>query len=137
MVHYITPTTYIIFISFLIILSVIFYKHFSTGLFKFRKFIPILPLFIILGYFYVKESLNKNNFYKNQIHSNIIRYSDWQIRTTEFYLNKGLRISSAYNKLDLQIGDSISKDANTYIYYVYRKNSLGKFIFHARYDYNQ
>lgn len=73
------------------------------------------------------ENLNRK-FVNKKVESIIVKRSNWQLRTTEFYLQNGLRIDSTYkNKFDLKIGDSISKKSNTRRFKVFRKNNSGKY----------
>lgn len=92
---------------------------------KFRiilKLIPLLLVGIILLYFHLRGSRNFRLLYSTQVNSLIIEKNNWQVRTTEFYLDNGLRLYSTYaNNYDLMIGDSISKLSNSKYYEVHRK----------------
>ena len=53
----------------------------------------------------------------------------------EFYLDNGLRIdSSALNEIDIQIGDSIVKDANSWYFKVFKKNIIGHYSYYKTYN---
>lgn len=97
----------------------------------------ILPLFIIISavtvFLIYNNQLNKK-FIRLEINSIIVERNNWQLRTTEFYLQNGLRIDSTFkNSFDLKIGDSISKKSNSTIFSVYRKVN-GKYIFYKKND---
>jgi len=95
----------------------------------------ILPLFIVISavtvFLMYNNQLNKK-FIGLEVNSIIVKRNNWQLRTTEFYLQNGLRIDSTFkNNFDLKIGDSISKKSNTNIFSVYRKEN-GKYLFYKK-----
>jgi hypothetical protein len=99
-------------------------------MYKKKRLIPLLILIVMSVMFILyNEGLNQK-FVNEKAESIVIKRSNWQLRTTEFYLQNGLRIDSTYkNKFDLKIGDSISKKSNTRRFKVYRKNNSGKYQF--------
>lgn len=95
--------------------------------------IVLLGIIIFLLY---NNNLNKK-FFNKKVDDVIIKRNNWQLRTSEFYLENGLRIDSTYvMPLDLKIGDSISKKSNTGRFDVYRKNN-GKYKLYKSYDLKQ
>lgn len=95
----------------------------------------ILPVFIVVSgvtaFLIYNNQLNKK-FILLEVNSIIIKRNNWQLRTTEFYLQNGLRIDSTFiDNFDLKIGDSISKKSNTTIFMVYRKEN-GTYKFYKK-----
>ncbi|MDY0987557.1 hypothetical protein SOM12_09045 [Flavobacterium sp. CFBP9031] len=95
----------------------------------------ILPLLIVISavtvFLIYNNQLNKK-FIRLEVNSIIVKRNNWQLRTTEFYLQNGLRIDSTFkNNFDLKIGDSISKKSNTPIFRIYRKGN-GKYLFYKK-----
>ena len=100
---------------------------------KIKKLWPIIIVVIGFLYFFISGNHNNEQFYKEQINSKLIKRSNWQIRTTEFYMENKLRIDSNYlYNFDLKIGDSISKKKKTKNFDVYRKEN-GKYKFYKKY----
>ncbi|TPD69787.1 hypothetical protein [Flavobacterium microcysteis] len=71
-----------------------------------------------------------------KFNSLIVERNNWQLRTTEFYMQNGLRIdSNAIYDFKLKLGDSITKDANSDLFKVYRKDTVDKkYHFLIEYD---
>lgn len=89
---------------------------------------PVLILLIFFGYKFYKNRQYNRDFFKKPVHSIIERRDNWQLRATSFYLNDGTRIdSSAMEKIDLHVGDSIDKKSNSLSYNVYRIDESGIF----------
>lgn len=99
------------------------------------RLVPMLIVIIgVIMFLVYNENLNRK-FIRLEVKSIIVKRNNWQLRTTEFYLENGLRIDSTYiNNFDLKIGDSISKESNTEMFKVYRKNPLGKYQFYKKYE---
>lgn len=97
---------------------------------KIFRFTPLLIVIVgVIMFVFYNSKLNLK-FVNLEVQSIIIKRDNWQLRTTEFYLENGLRIDSNYvNNFDLKIGDSISKKSNTGEFKVYRKNQFGKYQF--------
>lgn len=106
---------------------------------KFLKiFFPFLFIVGIFLFFFIEGKINDDRFFEQKINSKIVKSNDWQVRAIEYYLENGLRIdSSALNNFDLKIRDSICKKSKTWKFVVYRKNALGKYVFHKYYDYSK
>jgi hypothetical protein len=128
---------FVIVFLYLGLITFIYNKYFNQCPIKIKILYPIICVFGIFLIFGIKGKINDTRFYNNKINSLIINSNNWQIRTTEFYLENGLVIYSLLNKLDLQIGDSIVKLPKTYIYEVYRKDFNGAYIFNGKCNYNQ
>jgi hypothetical protein len=95
------------------------------------NFIPLLTFITILILFFIHNEHLNQKFIIKKINSKVLKRSSWQLRTTEFYLENGLRIDSTrLNNLNLKIGDSISKASNTKKFQIYRKNDLEKYEFY-------
>lgn len=97
---------------------------------KLFRFTPLLIVIVgVIALVFYNNKLNRK-FVNLEVESVIIKRNNWQLRTTEFYLENGLRIDSTYlNNFDLKIGDSISKKSNTGEFKVYIKNQFGKYQF--------
>lgn len=98
------------------------------------KFLPIVIVVIVVVVFLVYNNHPNNRFYIEKVNSKVVKRSNWQLRTTEFYLKNGLMIdSTGILPLNIKVGDSISKEANTQKFNVYRKNRANKFKLHKVY----
>ncbi|KAA2220659.1 hypothetical protein [Chryseobacterium sediminis] len=96
----------------------------------FYRFLPILLGLVVFGYFYLYKLvyLGNKRFKENSINERIIDSNNWPKRSTFYYLKGGLSIElSVLDSLHLKIGDSISKEANTTEFNVYRKNNKDKY----------
>ena len=103
---------------------------------KFFNILKVLPLIIVaIGFvlFVIYNHRLSDKFTKLEVNSTVVKRDNWQLRTTEFYLQNGLRIDSTYmNNFDLKLGDSISKQDSTKSFNVYRKIN-GKYEFYTTY----
>ena len=101
----------------------------------------LLPLSILIGsfiYLSLRAQREEKNFYKKEIASLIVRYSDWQKRSVDFYLADGTRLNFFNPAEDrIAVGDSIYKSRNTFQYMVFRKKAHGKYQLVAIYDYRK
>lgn len=67
-------------------------------------------------------------FYNVEINSLVVRKSDWQKRSIDFYLDNGMILNlRAPDQGRLRTGDLIKKPKNTYVYNIYRRNSEGRY----------
>lgn len=99
------------------------------------KFYPLLVIIGIFSYFHIKGENNRTKFYESKLNEKIIDSSDWQKRTTEYYLENGLRINvTVLDSIHLEVGDSISKQSQSKEYSIYRKNRFGKYEFYKNYS---
>lgn len=105
---------------------------------KSLRFIPLLVVTIgVIAFIFYNAKLN-GKFINSGFESIIVKRYNWQLRTTEFYLENGLRVDSNYvDNFDLKIGDSISKNANTGMFKVYRKDLSGKYQFYKKLNLDQ
>ncbi|MFC4476487.1 hypothetical protein [Flavobacterium chungangensis] len=72
---------------------------------------------------------------ENKINAKIIRIYNYENKSLEFYYDKDYCVTSSLTNRDtLKIGDSISKESNTGVFKVYRKNPSGKYQFYKKYD---
>ncbi|WP_370899830.1 hypothetical protein [Chryseobacterium gossypii] len=96
------------------------------------------PFIILIGiflYFYFSGKNNNNKFYNNKINCKIVDSNNWQRRTVEYKLENGLKIDiTILDSIKLKVGDSISKEANSKSYNVYRKSTSGKYNFYKNYN---
>lgn len=93
-------------------------------------------VFFVIIYWIFRGNKLTNEFYKMKINSIVIKSSDWQKSSIRFYLDNGVGLSflaPAEGKMD--IGDSVSKPKNTFIYDVYRKNEDSVMMHFATYNY--
>ena len=102
----------------------------------YRTLIVISLPFIFFGIFAFVGNRNRAYFYKSKIESKIIDSSNWQMRTCEYYLPNDLQINiSVLDTFKLFVGDSISKEAKSWNYKVFRKrNNEQKFQFVNSYN---
>lgn len=104
---------------------------------KYYRLIPIFLGLIIFGYFYIYKYVyqNSSNFYKNPIQTKIIKIRNYENKSLQFYYTNQYCITTTDTKNDtLQIGDSISKKANTGKFSIYRKDNFGKYKFYKNYN---
>ncbi len=89
---------------------------------------PLVILAAVIAYFHFTGENNQKKLYQKEIHSIVVKRTGWgATKTMYFYLDNGLIIDSNYlYKIDLRVGDSISKKANTRQYNIYRKEN-GKY----------
>ena len=108
---------------------------------KFKKMwkylFPLTVLILIFTFFNIRGCVNDRKFYENSINETIIDSSDWQGRVTEFYLKSGIRIDiTVLDSVDLKVGDSISKEAFSYKFDIFRKKN-GKYSFYKNYEFGR
>ncbi|MFZ4456409.1 MAG: hypothetical protein ACOYOT_09325 [Bacteroidales bacterium] len=103
---------------------------------KLTKLWLVLVFVLIIGYLYINSSIITGKFYRNDIQSIIVDSSDWQKRTIEYYTKDGYQVDAVIGlgiNCDIHVGDSISKQANTDSFCIYRKNKTGKYELNHRY----
>lgn len=107
---------------------------------KINNIWKLLPIFIIIGiviFFEWKSSDERKVFYVSGINSHITKKNNnWSGGRSYDYLTGNNITITLLNKNSLEIGDSISKIANTNHFKVYRKNRFGKYEFYKDYDIN-
>lgn len=103
---------------------------------SYYRFIPILLGLIAFLYFYVYRIVIRNNgyFYKNNVQAKIIKIYNYENKSLQFYYSNDYCITTTDTKNDtLQIGDSISKNADTEDFRIFRKDRLGRYNFYKSY----
>jgi hypothetical protein len=76
-----------------------------------------------------------NNFKKHEIHSIIVKSDDWWGKMIQFIFADESSFYAMQPVNDkIQVGDSVSKKANSAILKIYRKNATGVSGFHIYYD---
>jgi hypothetical protein len=100
--------------------------------------IPILLILIYLLVLNNKGTLNRKSFYRQGFSSVVVKKDVFQGRSFEFLLKNGLIVHFGLSSVNMiEVGDSIRKDANTYIYDVYRKDENGEYKFWVTYNFEQ
>ena len=104
--------------------------------FTYQQFVILVCVIVfVFLFFYFRGRINDNKFFTEKINSKVTSRNSWQGRAMEFYLDNGLRIdSSALNEIDIQIGDSIVKDANSWYFKVFKKNTIGHYSYYKTYN---
>lgn len=109
--------------------------------FVLKVMIGIFPIFLILIYMLIlnnKGTQNRKNFYRQGFSSVVIEKDLFQGRSFEFLLKNGLTIHFGLSSVNMiEVGDSIKKEPNTYIYEVYRRNENGEYRFWVTYHFEQ
>lgn len=93
---------------------------------------------ICFGYFYLYRHvyLNSKHFEENNINAKIINVYNYEDKTLIYFYTERYSISQYETSEDtLFVGDSISKEANTKSFRVYRKDEKGKYQFLKQYDF--
>lgn len=100
--------------------------------------IPILLILIYLVVLNSKGARNRNSFYRQGFSSIVVKKDVFQGRSFEFSLKNGLTIHFGLSSVNMvEVGDSINKEPNTYIYDVYRKDGNGEYKFWVTYNFEQ
>lgn len=92
----------------------------------------VFPVSVVVYFFYLQIDgfKRKKYFFENAISSVVIKSSSFYGRGQEFHLHNDVRLFFLPPIGDkIMIGDSIDKDANTYIYKVFRKDTNGEYRF--------
>jgi len=101
----------------------------------------LFPIFIIIGiiiFFERKGYSEREEFHKTAINSLITKKkSNWSGGRSYDYLTRNNIVITLLNNNLLQVGDSISKGANTDEFNVYRKNKENKYEFYNSYNTKQ
>jgi len=94
-----------------------------------------LPKFIVIAigaslflYFYISGKIIRHNFYIAKTNARIIDSSDWKVRTIDYILKDGLQLSApahpSESQIRINVGDSITKEANSWNFKVFKKSEL-------------
>lgn len=102
-----------------------------------KKILKILPILAIASIFLIASIIGKiksNKFYKKQSNS-IVVSREKGFGAIYVY---GLEIRSL-NKdyVDIEVGDSIVKKANSWKYSIFRKDVAGRYFFNKQYNYEE
>jgi hypothetical protein len=101
----------------------------------------ILPVILVIGifvYLHIRSAQLTRGFYRMKINSVVIKRSDWKKSSIDFILNNAVVLTFlAPAEGTLEIGDSIQKVSNTFIYSVYRRNINNEYELIRTYDYNE
>ena len=93
----------------------------------------LLP-FLFFGVFQILGNKQRQKFYKAKINSTIINSTDLEKKVVEYYLPNDLEIDvSVVEDINMKVGDSISKDKESWEYKVYKKNTANTFTFYKTY----
>jgi hypothetical protein len=81
---------------------------------------------------------NSDEFYKQGFSSIVISWNSYQGRSVEFHLANGLKVYFwPKSEGKIVIGDSVAKEAGTYLYSIFRKDNNGKYQLLASYDFQR
>ena len=98
----------------------------------FTGFDTIFGILLILHLISTWES---KVFFQTEINSKIVKSNDWQMKSIDYYLEDGIKLNFLNTGLNkIAIGDSVSKEPNTFYYKVYRRQT-DHYTFFATYDY--
>ena len=90
--------------------------------------------FIFFGTFQILGNREREKFYKNKINSTIISSSDLEKKVVEYYLPNNLEIDvTVVDTIDINVGDSIAKKANSWYYNVFKRNKNNQFEYFEKY----
>jgi hypothetical protein len=93
----------------------------------------LLP-FLFFVPFQILGNKQRQKFHKAKINSTIISSSDLGKKVVEYYLPNDLEIDvSLVEDINIKVGDSISKDVESWEYKVYKKNADNTFEFYKTY----
>lgn len=96
--------------------------------------VAILSVIIYSLFLIYNTEYNKRQFYKNGFSAIVLSSKDYQLKGIEFNLSNDLKIIFPYYKsYKMEIGDSVKKVPNTFVYDVYRKDSLLEYKLFATY----
>lgn len=99
------------------------------------RLFPVLIIVVIIVFFERKGSLEREKFYDTPINSHIlIKKNNWSGGRSYDYITKSNIIITLLSNDSLKIGDSISKEAKTSKFTVYRKNQTENYEFYKNYD---
>jgi hypothetical protein len=104
------------------------------------KFWPFAIFAGIIIYFFIHGQIIERKFYRSKINSIIID-SDFSQHVIEYFLKDGLQIDERQHnytlekgEMDVNVGDSIVKQANSFDFDVYKKDGAGDYQFYYRYN---
>lgn len=107
----------------------------------FGKIIVVVLAFAFVAYIFwigYASDKNRNKFYQQGFSSIVVNKEDWQGRANEYILDNGLSITIYYSAdSTLKVGDSIQKEANSYEYNAYGKDSKGNYQLYGSFSINR
>ena len=99
------------------------------------KLFPVVLIIGIIFFFEKKSSLEREKFKESAINSYIVKKkSNWTGGRSYDYLTKNGIVITLLNKYSLVMGDSVSKQNDTFKFKIYRKDSLGNYKYYNSYD---
>ena len=102
------------------------------------KLLPVVLIIGIIFFFEKKSSLEREKFKESAINSYIVKKkSNWTGGRSYDYLTKNGIVITLLNKYSLVMGDSVSKQNDTFKFKIYRKDSLGNYKYYNSYDLEQ
>lgn len=106
-----------------------------------KKFLKILPILAIAFIFLIASIVGKiksNKFYKKQSNSIVVSREKGFGAIYVYVLNDELEIRSL-NKdyVDIEVGDSVVKKANSWEFSIFRKDVAGRYFFNKQYNYEE
>ncbi|HTO16567.1 MAG TPA: hypothetical protein VLZ83_12405 [Edaphocola sp.] len=97
--------------------------------------ICILAVIIWFIYLQINGRKQEKEDYIKPIFSKVVKSNSYYGRSVEFHLEDGVKLYFMPPINDkIMVGDSIRKDANTYVYDVYRKQPNGEYKFWTTYN---
>lgn len=101
--------------------------------------VPIVMVAMYVVYIIYGFKKNRNEIFIHAINSKIKHFNSSSTgREKEYQLENGLKLYvGVYNDTLLNIGDSISKEANSLDYRIYRKDLRGVYIFWKKVNFNE
>lgn len=99
------------------------------------KLFPVILIMGIIFFFETKSSLEREKFKESVIHSVIVKKKgNWTGGRSYDYHTKNGIVLTHLNTYSLEIGDSISKQNDTFKFKLYRKDSVGNYKYYNSYD---
>jgi hypothetical protein len=97
--------------------------------------IPILIVIIWFMQLQINGRDAEKDFFLREISSVVVKSNSYYGRSEEFHLEDGVKLYFMPPIDDkIIIGDSVRKEPNTYVYYVYRKDENGEYNFWNMYN---
>ena len=97
--------------------------------------IAIGLIFYNIVYPFYRSSKNRKTFYEQSFSTMVVKSNTYQGRSVEYHLDNNLKVYFLPPVGDkIKVGDSLTKERNTYQYNVYRKDEEGVYVFFATYN---
>lgn len=118
----------------------IYYNYINKKRNEDRKWIWSFVLATIVSGYLIFQEIRRYNisssFLHSRINSTVVEYHEWRPDQYEFSLKNNMKFLSGRSMFNLEIGDSIVKQKNTSIFYVFKRDYNAKYTFYKKYDYN-